>query len=104
MRYLIQQDLEVLGRPFAEFIPGGNAAQPDQIDKEIEIVKQFELKDKTVTVPEALKKNWGVTNEPTSDGKAKRKATRVKRLVTKPKQTARVYKRSHTHQRIGHPA
>lgn len=49
----MQQDLEVIGRRFGEFIPGGNAAEPGQIDKQIEIVKQLEIKGKTVTVPQA---------------------------------------------------
>ena len=76
---LMQQDLEVIGRPFGEFIPGGNAAEPGQIDKQIEIVKQLEIKGKTVTVPAALKKDLGVTDEPTPDDKAKRKAEREAR-------------------------
>ena len=56
-----------------EFIPGGNAAEPGQIDKQIEIVKQLIIKGKTVTVPEDLKKNIGVSEEPNQDDKAKRK-------------------------------
>jgi arylsulfatase A-like enzyme len=79
MRYLMQQDLEAIGRPFGEFIPGGNAAEPGQIDKQIEIVKQLEIQGKKVTVPEALKKDLGVTDEPTSDDKAKKKAKREAR-------------------------
>jgi arylsulfatase A-like enzyme len=79
MRYLMQQDLEVIGRPFGEFIPGGNAAEPGQIDKQIEIVKQLEIKGKTVTVPAALKKNLGITDEPVPYEKAKRKAKREAR-------------------------
>lgn len=79
LRNLMQQDLEVIGRPFGEFIPGGNAALPGQIDKQIEIVKQLEIKGKTVTVPEALKKNLGVTDEPAPDDKAKRNAEREAR-------------------------
>jgi hypothetical protein len=76
MRKLMQQDLEAIGRPFGEFISGGNAAKPGQIDKQIAIVKQLEIKGKKVTVPEALKKDPGVTDEPTPDDKAKRKAKR----------------------------
>lgn len=79
MRYLMKQDLEVIGRPFGEFIPGGNAAEPGQINKQIEIVKRLEIKGKTVTVPRALKKGLGVTDEPTPDDKAKRKAKREAR-------------------------
>jgi arylsulfatase A-like enzyme len=79
MRDLMQQDLEVIGRPFGEFIPGGNAAEPGQIDKQIEIVKQLEIKGKTVTVPEALKNDLGVTDEPTPDDKTRKKAEREAR-------------------------
>ena len=79
MRYLMQQDLEAIGRPFGEFIPGGNAAEPGQIDPQIEIVKQLEIQGKKVTVPEALQENPGVTRELTPDDKAKKKAEREAR-------------------------
>jgi arylsulfatase A-like enzyme len=79
MRYLMTQDLEAIGRPFGEFIPGGNAAEPGQIDKQIEIVKQLEIQGKKVTVPEALKEKLGVTDEPIPDDKAKKKAEREAR-------------------------
>jgi hypothetical protein len=42
-------------------------------------VKQLEIQGKKVTVPEALKKDLGVTDEPTSDDKAKKKAKREAR-------------------------
>ena len=79
MRDLMQRDLEVIGRPFGEFIPGGNAALPGQISKQIEIVKQLEIKGKTVTVSQALQKSLGVTDEPRPDDKAKTKAERAAR-------------------------
>jgi arylsulfatase A-like enzyme len=79
MRNLMQQDLEVIGRPFGEFLSGGNAAEPGQIDKQIAIVKQLEIRGKTVTVPEALKKHLGATDEPVPDDKAKKKAEREER-------------------------
>ena len=79
MRSLLQQSLEAIGRPFGEFIPGGNAAEPGQIDRQIEIVKQLEIKGKRVMVPEALEKGLGVTDEPTPDDKAKRMAEREAR-------------------------
>ena len=78
MRNLMQLDLEVIGRPFGEFIPGENASEPGQIDQQIELVKQLEIRGKTVTVPEALKKGLGDTDEPTPDDKAKRRAERKK--------------------------
>ena len=79
MRCMMGKDLEAVGRPFGEFIPGGNAAEPGQIDKQIEIVKQLIIKGKTVTVPEDLKKNIGVSEEPNQDDKAKRKKKREAR-------------------------
>ena len=79
MRDLMQQDLEAIGRPFGEFVPGGNAAEPGQIDKQIAIVKQLEIKGKKVTVPEGLKTNKGVSPELAPDDKAKKKAKREAR-------------------------
>lgn len=79
MRNLMQYDLEVIGRPFGEFIPGENTAEPGQIDKQIQIVKQLEIKGKKVTVPRAFKKEMGVTDEATPDDKAKKKAERERR-------------------------
>ena len=79
MRNLMQQDLEVIGRPFGEFIPGGNAAAPGQIDKQIAIVKQLDIRGKSVTVPRSLKEELGVTDEPGPDDKARRKAKRETR-------------------------
>ncbi len=85
MRDLMQHDLEVIGRPFGEFIPGGNAALPGQIDKQIKIVKQLEIKGKTVTVPQALKKSVSLPDEPTPDDKAKKKAEREARRKARQK-------------------
>jgi len=85
MRNLMQQDLEAIGRPFGEFIPGGNAALPGQIDKQIEVVKQLEIKGKTVTVPEALKNDLGVTDDPITDDKSGKKAKREARKKAREK-------------------
>ena len=85
MRHLMLQDLKVIGRPFGEFIPGGNAAEPGQIDKQIGIVKQLNIKGKTVTVPDALRKDLGVTAEPNSYSKTKRKAKREARQKARKK-------------------
>jgi arylsulfatase A-like enzyme len=85
MRNLMQQDLGVIGRPFGEFVPGGNAAEPGQIDRQIEIVKQLEIRGKTVTVPEALMKNPVVTDELAPDDKAKKKAEREERKKARAK-------------------
>ncbi|MEM9366586.1 MAG: sulfatase-like hydrolase/transferase [Planctomycetota bacterium] len=79
MRELMQRDLEAIGRPFGEFIPGGNAAPSGQIEKQIELVKQVEIQGKKITVPGVLKENRGVTDEPSSDDKASKKAQREAR-------------------------
>ena len=76
----------LIGRPFGEFIPGGNAAGPSHIDTQIEIIQQREVKGKTVTVTQALKKDLGVTDEPVS----KDNANRVEKLAKKPNQTVRI--------------
>ena len=79
MRELMQRDLEAIGRPFGEFVPGGNAAEPGQIDKQIEMVKQLEIQGKKVVVPDSLRKSSGAAEEPASDDKAKKKAEREAR-------------------------
>ena len=79
MQGLMQQDLRAIGRPFGEFIPGGNAAKPGQINEQIRIVKQLEIKGKTVTVPQVLNRNSEVDEEPVADDKAKRKLQRETR-------------------------
>ena len=79
MRDLMQQDLEVISRPFGEFIPGANTAEPGQIDKQIAIVKQLEIKGKTVAVPRSLESDPGDSNDSGSDNKAMRKAKREAR-------------------------
>ena len=78
MRQRMQEDLKAIGRPFGEFIPGGNATAPGQIDRQIEVVKKLKIKGKTVTVPESLKRGLRVSDEPTLDilTKKKREARR----------------------------
>ena len=79
MRNLLQQDLKAIGRPFGEFVPGGNAAKPGQINEQIAMVKQIEIKGKKVIVPEGLKRNPGEAEEPSPDNKVKKKAKREAR-------------------------
>ena len=88
MRNLLQQDLEAIGRPFGEFVPGGDAAEPGQINEQIAMVKRIEIKGKKVTVPEELKKNPGETKEPSPDNKAKKKAKREARKKAREKAKA----------------
>ena len=89
MRNLMQQDLKAIGRPFGEFIPGGNAAEPGQIDKQIAIVKKIGIQGKKITIPEALQRNLEVTGEPApDDDRARKKAEReARREMRKKKRT-----------------
>ena len=56
MKKLLAGHIEKIGRPFGEFVYSGNAALPGQVEDEIHIVKQIEVKGKKVIVPEQLKK------------------------------------------------
>ena len=83
IRNLMQKDLEAIGRPFGEFIPGGNASAPGQIDRQIDIVKKLKIKGKTVTVPESLKKGLGVSRELTLDKLATKEKREARRKARK---------------------
>ena len=85
MRKLMKKDLEAIGRPFGEFITGGNATDPGQIDRQIEIVKQIEIKGKKVTVPDTLGKKMGSSAEPDPDDKVTKKAKREARREARDK-------------------
>ena len=89
IRNLMQKDLEAIGRPFGEFIPGGNASAPGQIDRQIDIVKKLKIKGKTVTVPESLKKGLGVSREPTLDKLATKEKREARRKARKALRKAR---------------
>lgn len=78
MRALMQQDLESIGRPFGEFIPGRNTSAPGQIDQQIKTVKQLNIKGKTVKVPATLKQS-ATSNAPPNDKQVKRKIEREAR-------------------------
>ncbi len=59
MRELLTRDLKNCGRPFGEFVPGGNATPGGQIDEQIALVKTVTVRGKDVIVPgtnEASKK------------------------------------------------
>ena len=51
MRRLLREDLKRMGRPFGEFVPGGNAAPPGLIDEQIAMVKKLKIEGKNVVVP-----------------------------------------------------
>ena len=76
MRAFMQQDLEAIGRPFGEFIPGRNTSPPGQINKQLAMVKQIEIKGKKISVPEMLRGKAEEAREPNIDGKEDKKAKR----------------------------
>ena len=55
MKKLLDGYLKAVGRPFGEFISSGNAALPGQVNKEIEIVKQFEVNGEKIVIPKKQK-------------------------------------------------
>ena len=76
MRSLMKQDLEAIGRPFGEFIPGLNTSPSGQINEQLALVKQIEIKGKKISVPEMLRGKAKETGEPNVDGKEDKKAKR----------------------------
>ncbi len=51
MREMLTRDLKSLGRPFGEFVPGGNAAPPGQIDEQLALIKKIKIQGKKITLP-----------------------------------------------------
>ena len=51
MRQRLTEDLQAHGRPFGEFVPGGNAAPGGEVDDPIARVKTLTIKGKTVIGP-----------------------------------------------------
>ena len=76
MRSLMKQDLEAIGRPFGEFIPGLNTSPSGQINEQLALVKQIKIQGKKITVPEALRGKAGETDQSKVDDKINKKAKR----------------------------
>ena len=76
MRSFIQHDLEAIGRPFGEFIPGHNTSPPGQINEQLALVKQIKIQGKKITVPEALRGKSGETDHSKLDDKINKKSKR----------------------------
>jgi len=89
MRQHMQEDLEAIGRPFGEFITGGNATDPGQIDVQIEVVKKLKIKGKTITVPESLKKGMGVFDKPPQDKLIKKEKREARKKAREARRKAR---------------
>jgi len=52
MRRMLKKDLESFGRPFGEFVGGGNAAPPGLIDEQVELVKRIKIEGKKIVLPD----------------------------------------------------
>jgi len=86
MKAMLKADLETFNRPFGEFVPGGNAAPPGQIDEQIRLVKSMKIQGKTIVLPDgtqfedASSTEESPGEEPVSreDRRAQRQAARQK--------------------------
>ena len=54
MRARLTECLKQFDRPFGEFVSGGNAVGPGQVDKQLELVKRLKIQGKNVILPEDL--------------------------------------------------
>jgi arylsulfatase A-like enzyme len=52
MQKLLVSDLESIGRPYGELLPGGNAAPPGQVEEHLAFVRQCTIDGKKVGLPE----------------------------------------------------
>ena len=52
MRALMKVKLESIGRPYGEFISGGNASPPGQIDEQLSLIKRIGIQGKRITLPD----------------------------------------------------
>ena len=76
MRALMKQDLEAIGRPFGEFIPGLNTSPSGQINEQLAMVKQIEIKGKKSLFQRCYEAKPKRMREPNVDGKEDKKAKR----------------------------
>lgn len=76
MKKLLTEYLKSMGRPFGEFVPGGDAVADGEIDEQIKTVKQIEIKGKKVILPSHLSVSEAA-------GKKKKRKPRQKKEITK---------------------
>jgi arylsulfatase A-like enzyme len=51
LRKLLTSELESIGRPYGELVPGGNATPPGQVDAHLKYVRRAKIQGKKVTLP-----------------------------------------------------
>jgi arylsulfatase A-like enzyme len=54
MQALLTGDLVSMGRPYGEFVPGGDAMAPGQVEEQAALVRRIEVTGKRVTLPDAV--------------------------------------------------
>lgn len=79
MQDMLKQDLESFGRPFGEFVPGGNAAPKGLIDEQIETVKKIKIEGKNVVLPAETAPG----KRPESDGRRDSTEKKRQRIETR---------------------
>jgi len=52
MQKLLTAELESIGRPYGELVPGGNAVPPGQVDEQLELARQCTFQGKKIIIPE----------------------------------------------------
>lgn len=59
MKGILKGYVEAIGRPFGEFLPGGDAAEPGQVDEQIALVKRIRIQGKEIVLPDDVEKGAG---------------------------------------------
>jgi arylsulfatase A-like enzyme len=78
MQAMLKEDLESLGRPFGEFVTGGDAAPAGLIDGQIALVKEMKIQGKNVVLPNT--DTAGQTSpDPTSYRRVQRQRLRARK-------------------------
>ncbi len=55
MRKLLTETIETTGRPYGEFVPGGNALGPGQLTEQQQMARRMKIQGKSVILPDDLK-------------------------------------------------
>lgn len=55
MQKLLTQTIQTTGRPYGEFVPGGNATSPGQVEEQQKLARKMKVKGKTVIHPDGRK-------------------------------------------------
>jgi arylsulfatase A-like enzyme len=81
MQGILKGYLESFGRPFGEFVPGGNAAPPGLIDEQVKLVKRIRIEGKKIVLPDG-----SVTEEQSPTDRGQRAAERENRRANRKQQ------------------